>query len=67
MMFTSGTFEALLAYEKLDFGDKSLGEVVTMLNCLQKREEPALERTNKQRLVARWRNSTSIARIKHLM
>ena len=71
-MNISATVEDWVAYENLDFGNKSLGEVVEMLNCLQTDSaEPAfpsdMEQVSKKQLIARWHNTTSIARMKHLV
>ncbi len=71
-MLNPTNLENSLAYEKRDFGDKSLGEVVAMLNCLQTEQSEQCstdikEQVSKKRLLARWNNTTSIARIKHLV
>lgn len=71
-MLNSTNLENWLAYEKRDFGNKSLGEVISLLNCLQAESAESLmttvrEADRKQRLIARWHNTTSIARIKHLV
>ena len=68
-------FQDWIHYNELDFGNLSLGEVVSLLECLQKEEledmsdssSPSsilLTKTKNQLMIARWNNVITTSHIK---
>jgi len=69
----TSSIEDLLEYEKLGFKTQPLGEVVSYLECLRQEKKSSdsiplkLDQDNKTRLVAKWNNVKTIARMKNLL
>ncbi len=66
-------FQDWIHYNELDFGNLSLGEVVSLLECLQKEESDIssdscssilLTKIKNQRMIARWNNVIAASHIK---
>lgn len=71
--YVTASIENLIEYEKLGFRTQPLGEVVAYLECLRDGDQSQesiplrLNQDNKQRLLAKWNNVKTIARMKNLL
>ena len=71
--YVTSSIEDLLEYEKLGFRTQPLGEVVAYLECLRQEDRSqesiplSLNQDDKQRLLAKWNNVKTIARMKNLL
>lgn len=71
---TNLEFKDWIGYNELAFDRLSLGEVISLLECLRKEVEleevfddsdsVSLTKTKKQQVIAKWNNTLTVARIK---